>query len=177
MCTALFHILSHTAAEDFASQSGVLSFTNDTEFQCASIMVIDDNSSESYQECFTLSLLGATDLIANPSVATVCIDDDDGECCAGLVNAHVILNNTPIAAHPVTIGLQQTSYTVDEVDGTLALCMEVISGDVDGRSIVINYVTSSGTATGKPYISNGGLFLQTHKTFVSKLQLEMTTLL
>ena len=55
------------------------------------------------------------------------------------------------------IGLQQTSYTVDEVDGTLALCMEVISGDVDGRNIVINYVTSSGTATGKPYISHGGL--------------------
>ena len=56
----------------------MLSFMNDTMLQCASIMVIDDNSSESYQECFTLSLLGATDFIANPSVATVCINDDDG---------------------------------------------------------------------------------------------------
>ena len=75
LCITLLLI---TAAEDFASQSGVLFFTNDTIFQCVSIMITNDNSSESDQECFTLSLLGATDLIVNPSVATICINDDDG---------------------------------------------------------------------------------------------------
>ena len=68
------------------------------------------------------------------------------------MNACVILFITPLTAHPVTIGLQQTSYAVDEVDGTVAVCMKVISGDVDGRNIVINYATSSGTANCKSWL-------------------------
>ena len=50
------------------------------------------------------------------------------------------------AAYSVTIGLQQTTYTVSEVDQHQLVCLEVLSGDVDGREFVINYATSSGTA-------------------------------
>ena len=45
--------------------------------------------------------------------------------------------------------MQQTAYSVDEVDGTLAVCVEILSGEAKGRNITIDYSTSSGTATGK----------------------------
>lgn len=48
---------------------------------------------------------------------------------------------------PVTIGLQQTAYTVGEVDDYQLVCLEVLSGDIDGREIIINYLTASGTAS------------------------------
>ena len=64
--------------DDFVGQRGVFSFSNDTQVQCASITITDDDISETNQECFTVSLSGAADYTVNPSVATVCINDDDG---------------------------------------------------------------------------------------------------
>ena len=47
----------------------------------------------------------------------------------------------------MTIGLQQTAYTVTEDDEQQLVCFEVLSGDVNGREFVIDYTTSSGTAS------------------------------
>ena len=52
-----------------------------------------------------------------------------------------------ITAYSVTIGLQQTAYTVTEDDEQQLVCFEVLSGDVNGREFVIDYTTSSGTAS------------------------------
>ena len=43
--------------------------------------------------------------------------------------------------------MQQTAYTVGEVDDYQLVCFEVLSGDIDGREIVIDYSTASGTAS------------------------------
>ena len=47
----------------------------------------------------------------------------------------------------VTIGLQQTAYTVTEIDEQQLVCFEVLSGYITGSDIVIDYATISGTAS------------------------------
>jgi len=64
------------------SRRGVFSFATDTTIQCVSIMITNDNISENNWECFTVSLSGASEYIAYPTVATVCIIDDDGQWLA-----------------------------------------------------------------------------------------------
>ena len=61
------------------SQTGVFSFATDTTIQCVSIMITNDNLSEDNWECFTMGLSGASEYTAYPTVATVCIIDDDGQ--------------------------------------------------------------------------------------------------
>lgn len=51
------------------------------------------------------------------------------------------------SALSVTVGMQRTAYTVGEVDELLVVCIAVLSGDIDGREIVIQYSTTSGTAS------------------------------
>ena len=46
----------------------------------------------------------------------------------------------------VTIGLQNTAYSVYETDEYLVVCGEVITGDIAGRMIVVDYITTSDTA-------------------------------
>ena len=52
------------------------------------------------------------------------------------------------AATSVTIGLQETSYSVYETDEYQVVCVEVRSGDIAGRYIDIEYTTESDTAEG-----------------------------
>ena len=47
----------------------------------------------------------------------------------------------------LVVGFEQTAYTVDEVDDYQLVCIVVLSGDVDGREIILDYTTSSGTAS------------------------------
>ena len=54
-----------------------------------------------------------------------------------------------LLATSVTIGLQKTSYSVYETDEYQVVCAEVLSGDIAGRSIDIEYVTTSDAAEGK----------------------------
>ena len=48
----------------------------------------------------------------------------------------------------VTIGLEQTAYFVYETDEYQVVCVKVISGDIAGRNINIDYITTSDTAQG-----------------------------
>ena len=50
-------------------------------------------------------------------------------------------------AYAVTVGMQQTSYTIGEVDEYQLVCFEVLSGDLVGRELVFDYSTTSGTAS------------------------------
>ena len=49
----------------------------------------------------------------------------------------------------VTIGLQQSYYSVREDGGFLQVCVEILSGDTEGRTISLDYTTVDGTAEGK----------------------------
>ena len=51
----------------------------------------------------------------------------------------------------MTVGLQQTSYTVTEDNTIVLVCTEVESGSIAGRTITIDYETTSGSAQGNPY--------------------------
>ena len=52
-------------------------------------------------------------------------------------------------ATAVTVGLQQTMYSVMESDGVQLVCTKVLSGSVAGRTITINYETADGVAVGE----------------------------
>lgn len=52
-----------------------------------------------------------------------------------------------LAALSVTVGIQQTTYTIGEIDDYQLVCIEVLSGDIDGREIVFDYSTASGSAS------------------------------
>ena len=60
-----------------------------------------------------------------------------------------VLSFVSTTATTVTIGLQETSYSVYETDEYQVVCAEVLSGDIAGRNIVIEYSTESDTAEGR----------------------------
>ena len=51
-------------------------------------------------------------------------------------------------ATQVTIGLQQTSYTVTEDQTIVLICTAVEAGSIAGRTITIDYQTVNGDAQG-----------------------------
>ena len=75
MCVTFLSI----AVEDYTETSGTLIFTNTTLTQCVYVGVVNDNISESSNECFTVGLSSGTETVDIPSVATVCIADNDGQ--------------------------------------------------------------------------------------------------
>ena len=44
------------------------------------------------------------------------------------------------------MGFEETAYDVDEVDSYQLVCVGVLSGDLDGREVMLSYSTTSGTA-------------------------------
>ena len=46
----------------------------------------------------------------------------------------------------VEIGLQQTTYTISEDDGTLTICAQITTGELE-RQVVVNFTTIDNTAT------------------------------
>ena len=48
----------------------------------------------------------------------------------------------------VVIGLQHTFYSVTEGQGLLDICTAVLSGDITGGNVEIDYSTTSGLAEG-----------------------------
>ena len=66
--------------DDYDGVSGTLSFTSDATESCVTINVEDDSTRESVPECFTVALLDVTGAdFEEPRIATVCIEDNDGE--------------------------------------------------------------------------------------------------
>ena len=71
-------------------------------------------------------------------------------------DVYIITRNSCVYLHtalPVTVGIQQTAYTIGEVDEYQLVCFEVLSGDLDSREIIFDYTTSSGTASKKRIMS------------------------
>ena len=48
----------------------------------------------------------------------------------------------------VEIGLMQSFYSIDEGSGEAEVCIQVISGEISGRNISVNYTTIDGSAKG-----------------------------
>ena len=79
---------------------------------------------------------------------------------------------------PITIGLQRSYYSAEENSGQLQVCVEIVSGEVDGRAISLSYETINGLAVGMDRVYNKGwriIFL--FPTFVHKnLKFDVITL-
>ena len=67
-----------SASDDFESASGTLTFTSDATEACFTVTIVDDSIRESAPECFTVSIIDATGDIVSPTMATACIEDNDG---------------------------------------------------------------------------------------------------
>ena len=90
--------------------------------------------------------------VMHTHIAQMAMISNVGRNCIIITTFQIIIScNHNIFYHPtalpVTIGIQQTAYTVTEVDDYQLVCFEVLSGDIDGREIVIDYSTASGTAS------------------------------
>ena len=140
------------AFDDFIDTSGTFNINNSTstQLQCISITIVNDTVSESSKECFLVILAASTETFDDHKVTTVCITDNDGQSLFLVFSSYHSLLFLMHVAYSVTIGLQQTAYTVSEADQHQLVCLKVLSGDVDGREFVINYATSSGTASKLP---------------------------
>jgi len=122
------------------------------------VPITSDDDDELDHECFTFSLSTSDlhSLTVNIPLATICISDDDGmgEILMSL-SLSLICFYTPsytltlYTATEVTVGLQQTLYSVRESDGVQLVCTTVLSGSVAGRTITINYETADGVARGE----------------------------
>ena len=74
----LYSLYIIIVSDDFQSASGTLTLSSDTSESCFDDMIVDDDIREAVPECFTVSILSSTGDIGSPSVATVCISDNDG---------------------------------------------------------------------------------------------------
>ncbi|CAI8052157.1 hypothetical protein GBAR_LOCUS28549, partial [Geodia barretti] len=116
------------------TQNGTLLFTDDATIQCVAVSVSSVSAGSTDESCLTLTLSPSTTvtgLTISPSLATIC-----------KVLAEE-LDNT------VTLGLQRSYYSPEEDSGSLQVCVEVVSGEVSGRTITLSYETIDGTATGR----------------------------
>ena len=57
-----------------------------------------------------------------------------------IIHLHLSFMHIATANTAVTIGLQESQYTVSDSDDYQFLCAEVRTGDVDGRDIEIKYI-------------------------------------
>ena len=137
--------------KDYTYTYGTDVLDDDDSSECNSVPIISDNIVEE-EECFTVNLFSTSTypgLALNPEVAIVCIRDDDGELVVFTTSKWQYY---PLfSAAPVTIGLEKTVYSVYEPDKYQVVCVKVISGDIAGRNITLNYVAAKETANGTNY--------------------------
>ena len=60
------------------------------------------------------------------------------------LDCFILMNHSLSTA--VEIGLQQTTYTISEDDGTVTICAHVATGELE-REVVVNLTTIDNTAT------------------------------
>ncbi|CAI8052979.1 Extracellular matrix protein 3, partial [Geodia barretti] len=113
------------------TQNGTLLFTDDATIQCVAVSVSSVSAGSTDESCLTLTLsptTTVTGLTISPDVATVCVTSaDDGDTS-------------------VIVGIEQGFYSAKENDGPKQICVEAVSGDINGRNILVDFMTIDGSA-------------------------------
>ena len=94
-----------TAGNDYTSLSGFVTITDDVTFQCISVLIQSDSSSEQDTECFTFRISVAdtvSGLSVDPAQASVCIIDQGGK--------YVNINNNHIHKHD-SLQMEESLHT------------------------------------------------------------------
>ncbi|CAI8052161.1 Adhesion G-protein coupled receptor V1, partial [Geodia barretti] len=110
------------APSDYVAVSGSVEISESQTSQCVTVSIVTDSVEEG-EECFLVSFSSSSSdfTLQSPSVAAVCIRD------------------APSTA-AVVIGLQESQYTVlFQTSDSQFACVEVLSGDVAGREIMIDF--------------------------------------
>ena len=135
-----------------------MTITEDILIQCVSIRIKRDQSRQRRYECFTfrISATATIDgLSIEPSEAQICIVGTNCECYILLHATHSTpthdnVHLIPTTAIPITIGIRQSLYYVDESAGSVLVCSRVLSGRTATRSIYMEIYTVQGEAKGNP---------------------------
>ena len=144
------------ATSDYYTTSGRVTITEDIPIQCVSIRIRRDQSRQRRYECFTFSITAVRHidgLIVEPSEAQICIIGTNCEYyslqdATHSTKAHDNVLLIIFIAIPITIGMRQSLYYVDESAGSVLVCSRVLSGRTATRSIYMEIYTVPGDAEG-----------------------------
>ena len=146
--TIILYFIFITASSDYnAVEGNLLTFTPGVNVLCTTeIPIIDDNVLEDNQTFNVVLSTADSDILLDPSSATITIVDNDGNTCSALSTL-----SAPFQVHSfisdVTVGLQQSSYTVSEGDQDLMICV-ILSGQFE-REVGVSVGTEDGSALGE----------------------------
>ena len=133
--------------------------------QCVEIIIIDDRCVER-DEYFSVNLTTSDeDVKFHIDYAAIRILDDDGECIPWHKHQYLQLQKRFLLHKlffptDVIIGLQNSSYTVQEEDESIFICADIVDGCLE-QNIQVQYSTCDGTAQGAVYSEVGEKLVNT----------------
>ena len=139
----------NAAGMDYTPVSRNMTFNADLTIQVVEVPIIDDHIVE-HSEIINLTLVSTdSDVILNPPTSTITIEDVDSKL---LCEDYLILqlckhqcNVFTLITLVVTIGFNETAYSVSEDAGSANVTLSVQTGTLD-RNVIVTLSTINGTA-------------------------------
>ena len=123
------------------------------------VPIIDDNIVE-HSEIINLSLVSTDSaVILNPSTSTITIEDVDSKWLCKYYLLYILqlckhqYNVFTLTTSVVTIGFNETAYSVSEDAGNVSITLSVQTGILD-RNVIVTLSTINGTAMCEFQIEN-----------------------
>ena len=113
------------AGTDYTTTSEIVMFRSTMMRQCITVPILDDSISE------------------DPEIFTVTISSDDPDVSSTVPTTNVVITDDD----SVTVEIEMETYTSDEGDGVVEVCVVVVAGTLN-RKISVSLATSPGTAQG-----------------------------
>ena len=136
---------------DYTPVSKNLTFNADLTIQVVEVPIIDDHIVE-HSEIINLTLVSADSaVILNPSTSTITIEDVDSKWLFKDYLLYILqlckdqYNVFTFTTLVVTIGFNETAYSVSEDAGSVSITLSVQTGTLD-RDVIVTLSTISGTA-------------------------------
>ena len=148
LCT---YTLMYAAGMDYTSVSRNLTFNADLTIQVVEVPIVDDHIVEQ-SEIINLTLVSTDSaVILNPSTSTITIEDVDSKSLCKNYLLYILhlckyqCNVFSFTTLVVTIGFNETAYSVSEDAGNVSVTLFVETGTLD-RDVIVTLSTTRGTA-------------------------------
>ena len=144
------HVAFIIASNDYtAVEENLLMFTPGVNISCTTeVLIINDDVLEDNQTFNVVLSTTDSDILLDIASTTITIVDNDGKIHSSLPSLSVPFQ---VCVHcfisDVTVGLQQSSYSVSEDDQDLMICV-ILSGQFE-REVVVSICTEDGSALGE----------------------------
>ena len=153
------YIYLYAAGIDYTPVSRSLTFNAATTSQMVEVPIIDDNIVE-HSEIINLSLVSTDSaVILNPSTSTITIEDVDSKWLCKYYLLYILqlckdqYNVFTFSTSVITIGFNETAYSVSEDAGSISITLSVQTGILD-RNVIVTLSTINGTAMCEFQIEN-----------------------